>query len=87
MAAAVLMLRDATPDTVLTGPIARGDAGSIRRHLEVLLNDPAALDVYLALSRAALPLAAEQGAPSEQLMAIEAVLDGVLAQSDARAEP
>lgn len=37
-----------------SGPIVRGDAATVRRHLEVLRTVPAARDVYLALARAAL---------------------------------
>lgn len=37
-----------------TGPLARGDIGTIRKHLKVLLRTPDARNVYLALARAAL---------------------------------
>jgi predicted short-subunit dehydrogenase-like oxidoreductase (DUF2520 family) len=37
-----------------SGPIIRGDADTIKRHLRVLRREPAARDVYLALARAAL---------------------------------
>ena len=43
----------------LTGPVARGDVETIRRHLEPLTKDDALL--YRALARAALELAAKAG--------------------------
>ena len=37
-------------DAALTGPVARGDAGTVRAHLQVL-DDPAVRSAYVALSR------------------------------------
>jgi len=37
-----------------SGPIVRGDVGTVKRHLRVLSGVPAARDVYLALAQAAL---------------------------------
>ena len=37
-----------------SGPIVRGDVGTVERHLRVLRGTPAARDVYLALARSAL---------------------------------
>jgi predicted short-subunit dehydrogenase-like oxidoreductase (DUF2520 family) len=37
-----------------SGPIVRGDVGTVKKHLEVLRDVPAAREVYLALARAAL---------------------------------
>lgn len=45
----------------LTGPIARGDAGTIRRHLAALHGQPAALAVYTALGQATVPVARAKG--------------------------
>jgi predicted short-subunit dehydrogenase-like oxidoreductase (DUF2520 family) len=42
------------PAAALTGPVVRGDAVTVRRHLDALAGDQEALDAYLALSRAAL---------------------------------
>ena len=39
-------------DAALTGPVARGDAGTVRAHLSVL-DDPAVRSAYVALSRLA----------------------------------
>ncbi len=47
------------PMAALTGPVARGDAATIRRHLESLTHDDAVL--YRALGRAALELAQKRG--------------------------
>jgi len=52
-------LRRQEPMTALTGPVARGDAATVRRHLEALTHDDAVL--YRALGRAALELAQKRG--------------------------
>jgi predicted short-subunit dehydrogenase-like oxidoreductase (DUF2520 family) len=52
------MIRE-QPLTALTGPVARGDEATIRRHLESLTRDDAVL--YRALGRAALELAQKRG--------------------------
>ena len=49
----------AEPQDALTGPVARGDDTTIRRHLESLTKDDALL--YRALGRAALELAEKRG--------------------------
>jgi predicted short-subunit dehydrogenase-like oxidoreductase (DUF2520 family) len=52
------MIRE-QPLAALTGPVARGDEATIRRHLESLTRDDAVL--YRALGRAALELAQKRG--------------------------
>jgi predicted short-subunit dehydrogenase-like oxidoreductase (DUF2520 family) len=53
---------DDGPAAALTGPAARGDAGTVRRNLEALAADaPEAVPAYVALARAALDLAEEAG--------------------------
>src|SRR3989441_9706469 len=47
------------PVAALTGPVARGGEGTIRRHLDVLTRGDAAL--YRALGRTALELAQKRG--------------------------
>lgn len=47
------------PQAALTGPVARGDVATVKRHLESLTHDDALL--YRALGRAALELAQKQG--------------------------
>lgn len=76
MAAAVENVRDGEPVDVLTGPIARGDVDSVRRHLVALSGDPAVRAMYVVLARAALPLAQAQGTPPERLDAIASLLTG-----------
>ena len=55
MAGALENLRAGGPQGALTGPVARGDVETIRRHLEVLR--PADAELYRMLSRSALELA------------------------------
>ncbi|HUQ81109.1 MAG TPA: Rossmann-like and DUF2520 domain-containing protein [Gemmatimonadaceae bacterium] len=75
MNAAVSNLETGRPHDVLTGPIARGDVGSVLGHLAALANDAPALDAYVTLSRAALTLAHERGTSAERLAEISAALD------------
>jgi len=50
------------PGAALTGPVARGDAGTVRRNLEALSEHaPEAIPAYVALAAAALDLAEEAG--------------------------
>jgi predicted short-subunit dehydrogenase-like oxidoreductase (DUF2520 family) len=58
----------------LTGPIVRGDAATVRKHLHALASDPEALEAYRALSVVALELARESGTPAEQLAEVRAAL-------------
>jgi predicted short-subunit dehydrogenase-like oxidoreductase (DUF2520 family) len=52
----------AGPATALTGPVARGDAGSVRRNLEALSSEaPDVLPAYVALADVALDLADREG--------------------------
>lgn len=53
-ASAVENLRGGAGASALTGPIVRGDANTIARHLDALRAHPDTLDAYRALSRAAL---------------------------------
>ncbi len=64
------------PDA-LTGPIARGDLGTIERHLEALERlAPDTVPVYKELARRAIPIARAKGSLSEQAAArLSAMLD------------
>ncbi|HET7621828.1 MAG TPA: DUF2520 domain-containing protein [Gemmatimonadaceae bacterium] len=62
------------PARVLTGPIVRGDADTVRSHVRALASDPEALAVYRALSLAALELARESGTDSAKLAEVRAAL-------------
>lgn len=76
MRATVDNLQQGDPSQVLTGPIVRGDADTIMRHLGALASDPLARDAYIALSRAALPLAEKGGTDSRLLQAIDLLFGG-----------
>jgi predicted short-subunit dehydrogenase-like oxidoreductase (DUF2520 family) len=60
---------------VLTGPVVRGDAATVRRHIAALASDAEALLVYRALSLAAVELARESGTDPAGLDAVRAALD------------
>ena len=62
MRGAVANLDDATPAHALTGPIARGDVATVRKHLDALASHPATRELYATLSLAAVELAREGGA-------------------------
>lgn len=59
----------------LTGPIRRGDAATVRTHLETL--PPALRPLYVALGRETLRIAREQGLAAELAEAVENVLRAV----------
>jgi predicted short-subunit dehydrogenase-like oxidoreductase (DUF2520 family) len=63
-----------TPAEALTGPVARGDAETVRAHLVALADAPEILGLYRAMSRAAIPLAAEGGAEKGKLEELRALL-------------
>jgi len=69
-----LRTRDAAE--VITGPIARGDADTVRAHLAALAPHPRLDTIYRALSRQALLLARTRGVPDESLGAIERLIGG-----------
>lgn len=60
---------------VLTGPIVRGDATTVRSHVRALASDAEALAVYRALSLAAVELARESGTESAKLDEVRAALE------------
>jgi predicted short-subunit dehydrogenase-like oxidoreductase (DUF2520 family) len=61
----------------LTGPVVRGDAGTIAAHLAAIKDMPLATDVYTELSRVALEMAKKRKALSdEQADGLERVLSG-----------
>jgi predicted short-subunit dehydrogenase-like oxidoreductase (DUF2520 family) len=75
MFVAVANLERGEAHDVLTGPIARGDVSSVRRHLDALAGDAPALAAYVTLSRAAVTLARERGTSPASLGEISAALD------------
>ncbi len=52
-------LLEKTPVEVLTGPVARGDAGTVARHLDLLESLPEIRELYASLGRTALDIVAE----------------------------
>ncbi|HEY8339226.1 MAG TPA: DUF2520 domain-containing protein [Egibacteraceae bacterium] len=68
----------------LTGPVRRGDAGTVAAHLaELRTVMPEAVEAYLALSRLALRYARRAGLSPDAADAVAAVLDGLDPPRDA----
>lgn len=76
MRGAVANLDTATPAHALTGPIARGDVETVRKHLAALAAEPETLALYTTLSLAAVELARRGGASEKALGAIVGELRG-----------
>lgn len=56
LASAVRNLEKLDPSSALTGTFARGDIETVKRHLEVLKNNPSALEIYRLLGLRSLAL-------------------------------
>lgn len=76
MRGAVANLDTATPAHALTGPIARGDVETVRKHLAALAGEPETRALYTTLSIVAVELARRGGTNEEALGGIDAVLRG-----------
>jgi predicted short-subunit dehydrogenase-like oxidoreductase (DUF2520 family) len=74
MRGAVLNLDTDTPLAALTGPVVRGDAQTVKRHLAALSAAPELRRVYVELSRAAVEIARAGGS---QVDDVERALDYV----------
>ncbi len=74
-AAAANLARGDDAAAALTGPIARGDATTIGRHLAALATDPEALALYRTLARATLGVARGGPEPAGGFAAVAGVLD------------
>lgn len=59
----------------LTGPVVRGDAGTVAAHLSALAPHPEALQAYRLLGRVALELARRAGLPEEAAAPIAGLLE------------
>jgi predicted short-subunit dehydrogenase-like oxidoreductase (DUF2520 family) len=70
MSGALANMRQALPDDALTGPIVRGDAETVGKHLRALHGHPGALAVYRTLSLAAIEIARQRGVDSKKLAAL-----------------
>ncbi len=67
----------------LTGPIARGDVGTVRKHLEALeQEDPELAELYRLLGRRTARLAAERGLDADKLKRIRESLEENHANDD-----
>lgn len=58
------------PAQALTGPIARGDAGTVSAHIAALASQPDVLAAYISLARLTLPLARERGMANDAVAAV-----------------
>jgi predicted short-subunit dehydrogenase-like oxidoreductase (DUF2520 family) len=71
---ALANMKQALPDDALTGPVVRGDAETVGKHLRALEGNDTALEVYRALSAAAVDVAGYRGVDPKKV----AVLRGLL---------
>jgi predicted short-subunit dehydrogenase-like oxidoreductase (DUF2520 family) len=72
--AAISNTAGARAEDVLTGPVVRGDADIVHRHLQALRHDPDARALYRRLSFAALEIAARRGVDPDKLAEIQRLL-------------
>jgi len=63
-------------EKALTGPVVRGDAAAVKKHLEALRGDPAANEVYRVMARQVLRLAKRTGLPESKVKALRRLLGG-----------
>jgi predicted short-subunit dehydrogenase-like oxidoreductase (DUF2520 family) len=84
ISAAVESLKRMPPSRALTGPVSRGDVDTVARHLTALEDDAEALAVYVALSLAAVELAAAGGADAARLAEILTTLRRPTSPGDRR---
>src|SRR2546423_4448618 len=74
MSGALANMKRALPDDALTGPIVRGDAETVSKHLRALKGHDTALKVYRALSAAAVEIAERRGVDQKKLAAVAGLL-------------
>lgn len=74
MEAAISNTADAPPESALTGPVMRGDADAVHRHLQALRHNPDARALYRRLSFAALEIASRRGSNPTRLAEIQKLL-------------
>lgn len=70
MSGALANMKRALPDDALTGPVMRGDAETVAKHLRALQGHGAASEVYRALSAAAVEIAQRRGTDPKKLAAV-----------------
>jgi len=64
------------PENALTGPVVRGDAATVRAHLEALRDAPEALGVYRVLGLRTLGLAKKRGLGPARVRTLRRLLEG-----------
>jgi predicted short-subunit dehydrogenase-like oxidoreductase (DUF2520 family) len=74
MSGAVANMKQALPDDALTGPVVRGDAETVGKHLRALEGLEPAREIYRALSSAAVEIARARGTDPKKLAAVGALL-------------
>lgn len=70
MSGALSNMKQTLPDDALTGPIVRGDAETVGKHLRALQGHESALEIYRALSAAAVEIAQRRGVDQKKLAAV-----------------
>ncbi len=70
-------VKELDPEKALTGPIVRGDTGTVKAHLEALGRlAPEHLRIYREVGLAALETARKRGLAAGRIRAIRALLEG-----------
>jgi predicted short-subunit dehydrogenase-like oxidoreductase (DUF2520 family) len=64
------------PRKALTGPVVRGDIGTVRRHLEALKAYPGQKEAYQAVGKLALELVGGEAVPAGRIRALRRLLRG-----------
>jgi len=74
MSGAIANIKQSMPDDALTGPVVRGDAETVGKHLRALEGMEPAREIYRALSNAAVEIARQRGTDARKLAAVGAML-------------
>ena len=74
MSGAIANMKQTLPDDALTGPVVRGDAETVGKHLRALEGMESAREIYRALSSAAVEIARRAGTDARKLAAVGALL-------------
>lgn len=74
MEAAISNIGDMSPEEALTGPVVRGEAEVVHRHLQALRHNPEARALYRRLSFAALDIAGRRGVDPNSFAQIQKLL-------------
>ena len=74
MSGAIANMKQALPDDALTGPVVRGDAETVGKHLRALEGLEPAREIYRVLSSAAIEIARQRGTDPRKLAAVGALL-------------